>query len=891
VDEHRETAGPGERTRRFVRWTLAHGRWLWLAALVAMVPSTVALVRLYLNLTSEIEELLPRNAPSVGALDELRQRLPGLSALGVVVATSGPSEIPAAERLVDDLAARVRAYPPSLVRAVKTGTEAAAERRFLKAHLPLFVDLDDLVEIRQRVEARRSWDTRNRLGIAFDEDDDDKPPLDFSDIEAKYQARFPGVRLPTAGGSADQTPERSRYTDEQAGVTLLLIEGTESSLGARHAGRLLARVKRDLRDLGGPAHYAPGLRVGYAGNIAVSVEELSALSVDLGKSSVLVVLAVLLVILLYFRWWAALPLLFLPLTVATVLSFGLVTLPPFRIDRLNSSTGFLGSIVVGNGINYGIIWLSRYVAARRRALPLEAALAEAVWGALPGTLVAAVAAATAYASLTITGFRGFRQFGTIGAVGMIACWAATYLLAPSLCAAVERLIGHGPPPLRSEAADSPRRTARMLDAALERPRVVVAVAGVATLIASVQLATLNSSHIESDFSKLRRVDTWKSGEGYWGRFMDRIIGGNLSPTVILTDSPAEASAVAVRLRAEIARGEPASSARRVPSREGSGTLPGFPMKDAHPPLGALVANVRSLDDAVPSDQPAKIAEVARIRRQLTPVVRATMPPDRLDEIDRLLGTDSLNPIGLADLPPSLTAGLRENDGSIGRVVLVFPKLTKRLWQPATLQGFIARLRAVAAAAAPPGARPGRVAGTLPVSADITTSLQRDAPRASLAALLSVAAVVAVIFRASPTGLVVVASLLIGIVWMVGFTFLARIKVNYANFAAFPITFGIGVDYAVNIMARFRQERARRGPDGLPAHPLAAVERSVLSTGGAVALCSLTTIIGYSSLLLAKNRALFLFGAVAVMGEISCLFAALLALPAVLLVWRRLTARL
>jgi len=84
VDEHRETAGPGERTRRFVRWTLAHGRWLWLAALVAMVPSTVALVRLYLNLTSEIEELLPRNAPSVGALDELRQRLSGLSRVWVV---------------------------------------------------------------------------------------------------------------------------------------------------------------------------------------------------------------------------------------------------------------------------------------------------------------------------------------------------------------------------------------------------------------------------------------------------------------------------------------------------------------------------------------------------------------------------------------------------------------------------------------------------------------------------------------------------------------------------------------------------------------------------------------------------------------------------------------
>jgi len=70
-----------------------------------------------------------------------------------------------------------------------------------------------------------------------------------------------------------------------------------------------------------------------------------------------------------------------------------------------------------------------------------------------------------------------------------------------------------------------------------------------------------------------------------------------------------------------------------------------------------------------------------------------------------------------------------------------------------------------------------------------------------------------------------------------------------------------------------------------------VERVVLSTGGAVTLCSLTTVIGYSSLLLAKNHALFLFGAVAVIGEVSCLFAALLALPALLLVWRKLTARL
>jgi hypothetical protein len=44
---------------------------------------------------------------------------------------------------------------------------------------------------------------------------------------------------------------------------------------------------------------------------------------------------------------------------------------------------------------------------------------------------------------------------------------------------------------------------------------------------------------------------------------------------------------------------------------------------------------------------------------------------------------------------------------------------------------------------------------------------------------------------------------------------------------------------------------------------------------------MTTILGYSSLLLAKNRALFLFGLLAVLGEIACLTTAVVVLPAFL----------
>jgi hypothetical protein len=65
---------------------------------------------------------------------------------------------------------------------------------------------------------------------------------------------------------------------------------------------------------------------------------------------------------------------------------------------------------------------------------------------------------------------------------------------------------------------------------------------------------------------------------------------------------------------------------------------------------------------------------------------------------------------------------------------------------------------------------------------------------------------------------------------------------------------------------------------------------VISTGSAVALCSWTTIVGYGSLLAARNRALQGFGAMAILGEVACLLAAIVALPSLVL-WLRGRAQL
>jgi predicted RND superfamily exporter protein len=785
---------------------------LWLAALVVFVPSAYRTASLYRHLSSDLEQLLPPDAPSVKALGELRQRMVGLQHLGVLVDFGPGGDVAGAERLVDQLAERVRHYPPQLVRRVRTGVQE--EKRFLEHNGAIYIDLPDLKVIHQRLAARKRWEFSRQMDI--DLDDTPPPPIDFSDIQKKY------LSAARSFGHLDG----DRFTSRQLGVTLLLIEvGGGFSTGLATAHDLARRLQADLAALGLPR---PGLRVGLTGEVAIQLEEVSGLQSDLTVASLVVVAGVMAVLLLFYRWASSLPLLFLPLMVATTGAFALASL--LGVDQLNSNTAFLGSIIIGNGINFGVILLARYAEARRRGADVEQALIEAVGGTRAGTLVAALGASASYGSLVITRFRGFRQFGLIGGLGMVLCWAAPFLLVPWLATRLDRR------PLRPR----PERHGFTGPVAtlVARWPVAIAVVGAALTIAAVSLTrhALDPHDIETDFSKLRRRDTWTKGERYWGAKMDAMLGRNLAPTVFLADRPDQARALGRRLKEESGRA----------------------------PLDELVADVRSPDDVLPPDQPARLAELDAIRRLLSPATRASLPPERQEDVDRFLASIPPRPLGELDLPSGLKTGFEQRDGHLGPVVLLFPR-PGRTWQAERLERFVGQLRQLGGGA--------RLAGALPISADIVASIQHDGPIATGASLAGVMLLVVLMFRGRRPALYVIGSLVVGVLWMVALSYVLRIKINFANFIAFPITFGIGVDYAVNLMSRYVQERG-------------AVRTAITSTGAAVALCSATTIIGYSSLLIAQNRGLTLFGLLAVMGEVTCLTVALVVLPAVLLLLGR-----
>src|SRR2546430_1500020 len=140
-------------------------------------------------------------------------------------------------------------------------------------------------------------------------------------------------------------------------------------------------------------------------------EAQEALVRDLALSSALTLAAVGLALILYYRTVRAVPLLTIPLFTGVALTFALSR---EVIHYLNPNTAFLGSIIIGNGINAGIILLARYIEERRhgsdiaRALPLSL---RATWIA---TFAASGAPAAAHRSAGAGSFRGVNPIALLG---------------------------------------------------------------------------------------------------------------------------------------------------------------------------------------------------------------------------------------------------------------------------------------------------------------------------------------------------------------------------------------------------------------------------------------------------------------------------------------------
>jgi uncharacterized protein len=794
----------------YVRAVCARPRLAAALLSAACLPALLLSIAFFGHIEAGLQELLPPSAPAARALSKLHALVGGKAHLTIIVRS--PDRL-ANERFVTELTERLRAIQLPEIRSVEG--DIKEERAWAIRRAPLLIpqaDFDKLVT-RFDVAARAEKERHNPFQLDLGEDE--RPPaVDWKGIERDFDAaltaqdRFPTGYVETADGKLV--------------AAIVWLAGSEVDLAP--AEKLLAAVQREADALH-PQY--PAVQVAFNGEVPNLVEEHAAIVADLSISTVFVVALVGLFISLYFRSVRAVATVVLTLAPGLLFAFALGRL---TVGGLNSNTAFLGTIIAGNGINYPLLLLA-YYRAEPLSMNMEQALVVAGRQALPGTVGAALAASAAYGGLAASDFRGFSQFGILGGLGMATVWLFTYLAAPILVALLQ-------PPRRQKPSTLVQRS---LHAFFSRGRLssAVAIAFVLLTLAWAGLGVvraLNSGVYEMNMQTLRNQESLEVGSASWDARINEVFGVWLNPVVAVADNPAQREPAATELR------------RAFAERDAEGIQAVETIEKYVPPLAS---------------QRARLRELKRMANMVRRVPEADIPQRLRSDVVGWLAPESLEPIELAEVPERLVSSFRELSGRVDRVVLVFPSIHVNYNDGRNIQRFADVVRS---ARLPPDVTIG---GSFLFMAEILRLVQDQALHVVLVVSALVCVLLLVIFAHQPARAIIsLVTMLLAAFASQAVTLALGVKVNLLNFAALPITIGVGADYVVNLFGAMSSLR------------LDAREACV-RMGGAILLCSLTTVIGYLSLVLAKSGALRSFGWAAALGELVAILAVLLVLPVAL----------
>ncbi len=781
-------------------------------------------VHLFSNLRTDLEELLPAKARSVLDLNEVRTRLLTTNNLAVLVLSENTQ---ASRRFVDDLAKELSGLPEETIAGVEYRIDK--ELAFFEGRRSLFIDRGDLLSIRNYIREKIDYEVNLYNPLTIVENRNIREPeLDFVALKRKYESKT---------SSYSRFPDGYYASPDQKKRVLL------ANLPANASGITASKKLREATDSLiaklGPKNYASDIEIHFGGGVQDLIDEHEALIEDLLLSTVLVCILVSAAMLIYFKSLMGTLALLISLFIGTFWTFGVGF---FQVGYLNANSAFMASIVIGNGINFGIILLARFMEERRKRKETPRCLYIAVQKTLSATGVAALAAGLAYGSLMLTSFRGFRQFGVIGFTGMALCWLASYTFMPSFMILLYRAGFFRKPVKKSDPVIS-----GWITRGIQRyPKAILGVTAALTLISLLSLVRIGPELIETDMKKLRNKHSAVNGSIYWSAVVDDIFQRYLLPVVILPKEKSDVKKIA-------------DEVRKTKAAEGD---------------KSFIVNVSTLDDFIAEDQSEKIRILKEIDQLLPRQLIEKLSPQEKRMTRELLSPQSFQPFGLSDLPPLVRNKFLERDGTIGKIVMIEPSLSPELARSENLIHFVKSVRDAADKVAPGTA----VAGTLPVTSDLFESIVKDGPAATVFAFLAVFLLIVILFRDIPTVAQCSFALLLGVLLMFGYILIFKEKINFLNFIALPITFGIGVDYGVNIFQRYRLEKSK------------GILPVLKHTGSAVMLASFTTVTGYGSLLIASNQAFVSFGKLAVLGEFTCVFAAVVALPALISVLQPVTQK-
>jgi uncharacterized protein len=686
----------------------------------------------------------------------------------------------------------------------------------------LFLPLEELEEIESEVKKNLAGGVENALSFGFGEDEKEKdekesvPKLtdeDFDKFSRKveeYKKKYNVRRyFETEGGAIVAMKVRPSGSDTSVSQTKELVDYLEKKVGELN-----------------PAAY--GLEVEVGGFFRNKIKEMESIYNDIFSTLALCVILLSITIIYYFRSLRSLFVIFFPLSAGVITA---ATVMQYFLGDFNIISAFSFAILYGLGIDSGIHLLSRYGEEKEKGLPPYLAMASCYRNLISAVFSGALTTAIAFFSLYFIQFKGFSDFGLAAAIGVVTSFIAITVFFPAFVFFNEKIV---PLKIRTRKITILPVIYSFLS---KKPAILV---GSLILLTASSLIAFYYVEVEYNFDKLSFPNKYDPDslsmryvKGIKKNKTDEISTG--LPSYILTDSIEETEDVSETLK-KIKKEQPFS----------------IRFKDFF-----------SVFSFIPSEQQEKLRVVRRIRRMINNKINL-FDEDVIiryrEELEPILSVDSEIEIDL--MPEWIVDGLAEKDGTSGRFIIL------------ALAGNKSDVKDVLRIKEEYGTIKGELKdyemlGSYMLLGDMKDVIEKHVPLAILFAFMAVLFVMMFLYKSLKKSLVVIMPLAAGISWMILVSFVSGLKMNIFNMVVIPTVVGIGIDSAIHIYHRYKNE----GSDNM--------DTTLKNTGGAVLFSSLTTFVGFASIAFAHHRGLNSIGIVASIGIVTVTIANLIFFPAFL----------
>ena len=882
-----------------------------IAAVVLLVLSAIAAQNI--RVTTRMEDMLPYDNPQVQSIHEIDEAFN--SGMSLMITVEGKDKKRMAEA-AETFAAAVRRNPEAM-QYVKT-INLKMDREFVTQWGLMLQKAEDLEQSRDTFARLNLLPFLTSLNDSFEQTytgeeaeeeisthrQESEAVAMLNQLEAFFGLLREYLENPSETGAettGKQLAETFLYGDLYGfspDNTMLLFSilpnfSVDDIQKMIDMTNIIKRIRRDIQQ------QFPDVTVAYTGEVAIGADEQEALGFDLLVPALVALVVILLLFIFSFNPIRSVVFALIVLIFGIVYTYGLLG---FTFKEITMLTSFMAVMLIGLGIDYGIQLVTNYTTYRASGLEPKEALRNMYVRSGMGTFLAALTTAIGFFVMAATGSKALAEFGVLAGMGIISCFIALFFILPSvLFWFVKR------DPAKARIPKVEYRFIAQLGKTTFRHKWLTLAVGLVVTGGLLAAAFLN--RMEYDVMKLEPAQMTSIKMYY--KVLDEF-DINIMSAMAVADSVEEARQLQEALEQESLIAEVVSVAQFIPSDQqqvarldeirkiramGSRYVADYSytperVEELAYQVQRLEWNVIEIGDLsvaglgennkIVSKRNQMIREIlgaevgepgAEVFQMVIQLIqdnpeataRAVTNLDRsfAVEMDRIVAAMAQvdRKIRLQDLPEQYAKQFLEEGGS-RNLVFAYPVKSATIDKEGMLR-FNERMAQISP----------KITGWVPVLVSWSEDVESGSKKAALFIFLVVFAVMVITFRSFRYAILAAVPLLAGMIWMLGIYPLLGLKLNMINIAVIPLVIGMGIDFGIHIVHRFRVERD--------------LETVYQFTGKAVFLSALTTMIGFGSLaLIGSFPSIASIGAVLFLGIATCLIATLVLLPALLSFVRR-----